>query len=586
MASRQLRGPGLRSLGDYEKHFEELRVREEVELLRSTTHKINAREAEMRRYIDDFAAPLSHDVSMLLGKIREEGNRLGSPQLDALVDKLQAALDDQMYMFFRQREAEIQEPLLHDTAFADRVRRDKLRQAADESLASKQKPTASVACECEISLPCPSDNVSSVTYLMAEALARNTRCEKVRIYLSVDDTHGVRHVTSFPSEEGSPILARPLQSAVFNNCIAVSGGYSTKETVKPRGRGSGLTAEPVYNGPRTVLAFPIVAWKGDALLTIGVIELTDKEPYGDDDGRKFTEKDEVIVFSAAQLLGGLMERYPFQLFRKNMGPSLSTANIRCGASHLPPVVESDVEGASVAANHSVRAKAQVPIFRGAAASLHRFSADERNGERIGAVAMQQGSTDLKNVEESLDSLNMMWRLAHEENTAMHRQCRRYAEQLKELQAIVHAVPSMLQRAREIPEIDDVHSFLRTCELGIKSGNASNLQKAMKKPGSQEKMDSDSSTRVGPISAIHYDGPEGIRPYTVDPETKREQEIAIAAHMAAATEERERAEREARAKIPRYSYETKATIAKATADPPFQRPVAKTAFRLKVPHPPK
>lgn len=682
----------LETLDDYKAVFKEQKEKAEGALLRAAMRSSNHRDRELKKHVEDFATPMTEELALIIGKLRREALKVGSPRIDGLLEELQNAIDDQMYLFFLHRAEEQKLPLATNTDFGLRQRRieDQLAIAEATQQAKQHPPSATAAIQVE--LDDPFEHVAAFVYLLAESIAKTTRCERVRVYLSVEDGLGARHITSFPAEEAgspTPLIPRALASACFSRGIAISG-HSNKEIVAQSNLGELVNFRKTISGkklksdsdlglPKTTLAFPIFAWKrrpkdgrgpdpshlsgaeesstGGAfssasahggytasdlmaraalatsaaslitsttpetqLIVVGVIECLNKESGGEDDGSRFTVKDELFLLSASQLLGALIERYPFYSFQRDVSGHFSTYNKNNAKSHLPPTIVAEIRGAAIAANHSLRVNAMVPIYHGPTASLQRFTVGDKASEKMQSqIGMHQINSDLKNIEESLDSLNMMWKTAHDENVAMHRQCRWYAAQLKKVQLMLSEVPDMFQEGRQIHDIEELHRFLREKELVVKSGDPDKNKKATAAtPLGSDRCSAESTPDLkfrGTIAELHYDGPNGVRPYTVDPTTKKLQERAIDAHVNAAEKERSRLDQIAWASIPKYSLPTQSSstrvakdpVTNTTALPPFQRSLQKTptgknsgrggindngegdvlqtSLRLKIPRPP-
>jgi hypothetical protein len=572
---------------ELQRQYDHFRLAREVERLEGVALQLKEREKLLKRFYEDVTLPVTDDVGVTLGQIRALALELGSSQMDALIDKLESNIEDQMYVLLKHIKGS-NEDLVAGTDFGKQMakreeKRSRRKMAierhamdpenfvsaaeAEEILALAKKsaprstpqhgssslalaphgsassahgmkrrmstlhggsPRGNLLANASFATAASHESgamsgafhngelVGSVTYLIAEALAKAIRCERVRLYMSTDDGLAVQHATSFPVDPPSttaPALPRSLFTSVFLRGIAIAGFQQTREAtdvssfrhlkgqsaklaaqVNAKRQAKNTAAQDAAKGvPRCILAFPITIWSDGQRRVVGVLECENKE-QGDDEvglpedpnpsaassahGKRFTPRDEAVAYTVTQLLGGLMERYPLRHFASDLGAAVSAlSHPSDSAGHLPIMLEGDIQAATDVGNRSLRIVPTVNIFRGPMSTVHRHAVNKEDARRE-LLGSHGSGDDLRNVEESLDSLNAMWRKAYEDNVQMHKQCRNMTEKINDMRRVTERFEDALAAARDLPTIQDVHDYLRTVELSLKSGRVADVDRAI------------------------------------------------------------------------------------------------------------
>ena len=143
---------------------------------------------------------------------------------------------------------------------------------------------------------------------------------------------------------------------------------------------------------------------------------------------------------------------------------------------------------------------------------------------------------------------------------MHMRCRTYGEDIRELKAVVAQFQDVLAAARQLNTIDEIHTFLRSSELSLKSGNAATVRRAAQQQNASLPTDAITSRD---IASLHFDGPPSVRQYTVDGPSKLAQVRAIEQQLAAVAQSKERARIAEEEKTPRYARLTSAAARAAS-----------------------
>lgn len=298
---------------------------------------------------------------------------------------------------------------------------------------------------------------------------------------------------------------------------------------------------------------------------------------------QFSKSDEALIAAAAKLMASCFENFPSSCTPTDDVKShkevcsysrLVTANVQPLPGEKPSV---SIPSAFSAVESACLANPPVKIFRGPSAGVFKPTIGHQTSNKIPSSPYALANStkeaksmtidsfthdgNLRSLEASISYLDSMWKAAFSDNVGMHEECRKMSTKIRDLSFICSQVEEIFAAARKLNSIDDMRSFLRTAELSLKSGSRALLGTAMKislesqiNNNGDDVVDASSPNRAKKtasqqqqqqklaqaqavaekfakndfvtISDIHIDGPEGLRHYSVDPKTKKEQMLAI------------------------------------------------------------
>jgi hypothetical protein len=577
--------------------------------------RLRAKEEEIDKYFKDGSSTvqlLSDDAGVALGKIREIARTTQSSLLDAAVRDLHTSLEEQLTLYYKQSHPTTFEPIrphahsaLMASAAAARlpsspsVGASAAAASPSPALALTPAPkhnTASVVPPCarrgKQKILTLDEGLSAATALHAESLAVMLRCEQVRIYI-LDANRALQLASVYPFSDAAtdPIggdfttkaLSKALFSSVVEKCLAVNGYESRTSTLQGVGAPDSSAAstregsrrdhgEDELAQIRTCLAWPIVSPSG-AYRVLGIIHAINKEGATSEQTRRFTPDDEVTINVVGKTLGCMLERYPSELFSKQVGAQIHQLCHPHGdvIPHLPEKIVSEVDGAQRVANESLRVEPIRVIYRGPMNSIFKTSLRERRAEEFKTTTFGT----LSGVEYNLEALKDLWRVGYDENVSMHMQCRILSSKVRDLKTIVKSMVDGLSTGRAIASPQDLRMYLRELELSLRAENAEQItlriEAAMEAvvKGALPKdqaviVTSDAvATRLkqrrkendAAISSIHVDGPDSVRSYTCDPVTKLLQVRAISELMEKHRQVEETAPSQPDQAVPNFAKET-------------------------------
>jgi hypothetical protein len=588
VSSKQRNGDASRQelLGELQRridaHQQEVRGRERRE--QNNEHRVQVSESrEFYRAGATLAKMATQEVGVILGKISSLAIRHGIKEIVGLTDDLLKAIEDQYVTYFtemRQREhhgslveaiAPYKTSHLMRTMFVSSpggVTIDDVataRESGKRSSSPQAKPpmpderrSHSPTAAPKLSL---AEAVSTTTAMLAESLATSLQCRLVRIYIKTHNElktaasypfrelgkhNGLDFNTSgLPDESPDPpllpaalekVLLKSLKSAVLEKGIAIHG-QDTKA----------LMADVLRNQPnantflKSCLAWPVFQPSGIRRIS-GMILAINKEGPTPDDARKFTSDDEYTMKLAAKMLGCMTERYPAELFAADCGGLIHRYchPDRLIKPHIPFWITEEVNAAQRIANDALRHEPTTSIFRGPLQAMLKIQArDKTNAEEFKVTA-----SSIVGVEYSIEAMTDLWKSGYDENVAMHHQYRQVTTKLRDLQSIVKSFLEAVVVARNIKQFEELVMYLRSMELLLRGENAKlfseHIQATMeqlvrsnpKEPQPPNPSELEALYRrrmvssMTSVAVMHIDGPENVRSYTCDPETKRQQVHAI------------------------------------------------------------
>ncbi|RNF27213.1 uncharacterized protein Tco025E_00520 [Trypanosoma conorhini] len=398
---------------------------------------------------------------------------------------------------------------------------------------------------------------SSLLSVFAEITAVLLRCEVVRIFIC-DEYDNLRCGARFPfdSTVGDPLagsdmelmLAKEIHTTVCRKFIAVNGREPQRFAVSERDRGAmeEELRQLGWNSMTSCLIFPIFSSEGCGR-SYGMIHAVNKQGVAAGRPGLFDENDEVLVSMTARLLGCLMTRYPTKYFQLPVGKKLRKSPIssltRNDEPHLPPLLEDEVEGAAKVGNKANQMFTRVLFFRAPINAIYQPRSLRKKVRKLESLHIIDKT--LSTVEFDIAALEELWRVGHEENTIMHRQCQELNEQLNTLQILLRTVLDAIGASRTLGSMGELASYLQMLELYARQENIPMLAELISQVLLNARLEISLPPelkglppgRLSPNEMIRIErriaeipsklkfgaaAPSGVRTYSCDPQRRREQ----------------------------------------------------------------